>query len=106
MMNLLNLFKDFYIFMPYRHSGGHEKIWKDMLPLLVCLETLDFFSSKYFSAFFNIMKQIRPYQLTSWTEEHLIALAQVFNKGHNVNFAFFQAFNNLMKNMELGKFTK
>ena len=52
------------------------------------------------------MKQIRPYQLTSWTEEHLIALAQVFNKGHNVNFAFFQAFNNLMKNMELGKFTK
>ena len=50
------------------------------------------------------MKQIRPYQLTSWTEEHLIALAQVFNKGHNVNFAFFQAFNNLMKNMELGKF--
>ena len=65
-----------------------------------------FFYSKYFSAFFNIMKQIRPYQLTSWTEEHLIALAQVFNKGHNVNFAFFQAFNNLMKNMELGKFTK
>lgn len=53
------------------------------------------------TAFFNIMKQIRPYQLTSWTEEHLIALAQVFNKGHNVNFAFFQAFNNLMKNMEL-----
>ena len=52
------------------------------------------------------MKQIRPYQLTSWTEEHLIALAQVFNKGHNVNFAFFQAFNNLMKNMELGKFIK
>ena len=52
------------------------------------------------------MKQIRPYQLTSWTEEHLIALAQVFNKGHNVNFAFFQAFNNLMKNMELGKFVK
>eukprot|EP00463_Aulacantha_scolymantha_P004495 TRINITY_DN5613_c0_g1_i1.p1 TRINITY_DN5613_c0_g1~~TRINITY_DN5613_c0_g1_i1.p1 ORF type:complete len:55 (+),score=4.61 TRINITY_DN5613_c0_g1_i1:310-474(+) len=44
------------------------------------------------TAFFNIMKQIRPYQLTSWTEEHLIALAQVFNKGHNVNFAFFQAF--------------
>lgn len=52
------------------------------------------------------MKQIRPYQLTSWTEEHLIALAQVFNKGHNVNFAFFQAFNNLMKNMELGKLMK
>ena len=60
----------------------------------------------YISAFFNIMKQIRPYQLTSWTEEHLIALAQVFNKGHNVNFAFFQAFNNLMKNMELGRFTQ
>ena len=51
MMNLLNLFKDFYIFMPYRHSGGHEKIWKDMLPLLVCLETLDFFLKIFFSVF-------------------------------------------------------
>ena len=47
------------------------------------------------------MRQIRPYQLTEWTEEHLVALAQVFNKGHNVNYAFFEAFNNLMKNMEL-----
>ena len=53
------------------------------------------------AAFSNIMRQIRPYQLTDWTEEHLVALAQVFNKGHNVNYAFFEAFNNLMKNMEL-----
>ena len=53
------------------------------------------------AAFSNIMRQIRPYQLTEWTEEHLVALAQVFNKGHNVNYAFFEAFNNLMKNMEL-----
>ena len=30
-----------------------------------------------------------------------MALAQVFNKGHNVNYAFFAAFHNLMKNMEL-----
>ena len=36
------------------------------------------------------MRQIRPYQLTEWTEEHLVALAQVFNKGHNVNYAFFE----------------
>ena len=50
------------------------------------------------------MKTIRPYQLTGWTEEHLIALAQVFNKGHNVDYAFFNAFNNLMKNMELGMY--
>ena len=52
------------------------------------------------------MKTIRPYQLTGWTEEHLIALAQVFNKGHNVDYAFFNAFNNLMKNMELGMYNK
>ena len=49
------------------------------------------------------MKYIRPYELTGWTEEHLVALAQVFNKGHNVDYAFFNAFSNLMNNMELGK---
>ena len=52
-------------------------------------------------AFANIITNIRPYQLTEWVETHLAALAQVFNKGHNVNYAFFIAFHNLMKNMEL-----
>jgi len=51
--------------------------------------------------FSAIMTEIQPYQLTSWTTSHLTALAQVFNKGHNVNYAFFTAFQNLMKNMEL-----
>lgn len=56
---------------------------------------------KNFSAFANIITNIRPYQLTEWVQQHLVAVAQVFNKGHNVNYAFFMAFNNLMKNMEL-----
>ena len=52
-------------------------------------------------AFANIITHLKPYQLTDWVEQHLVALAQVFNKGHNVNYAFFIAFHNLMQNMEL-----
>ncbi|XP_078460817.1 electrogenic aspartate/glutamate antiporter SLC25A12, mitochondrial-like isoform X2 [Lampetra planeri] len=50
--------------------------------------------------FRDIMVTIRPHMLTSFVEENLVAAVGGL-KAHRVSFAFFNAFNSLLNNMEL-----
>ncbi|XP_039267502.1 electrogenic aspartate/glutamate antiporter SLC25A12, mitochondrial-like [Styela clava] len=53
-------------------------------------------------AFRDIMETIRPHLLTDFVKENLIAVVKSMGM-QTVSFTFFQAFNNLLKNMELVK---